>query len=152
MISMGIVINKKMIKLIISLALFLFSILTFSQNDYKKVYIIDNYHNRDCLGGTGFCSENMITLSNEKSNSSIIFLNNKIQVTIEKNGFSEKEWEELVTTKIFPVDEDSAVKIDEKLLKELSIDTKYNTIKPNKYPVTFKDDNAYFILELIPQK
>lgn len=137
-------------KTIILALLLVMPTITIAQTQEKTVSInTESYHNRNCIGGTGVCSESTIAISNEKTTATAQKAGqNTMQITLEKQGFTTKEWEELVATKNFPVDKDSAVKIDEKLLKELSIDTKYNTIKPSRYLVTFKDDKAYFTLEL----
>jgi hypothetical protein len=74
---------------------------------------------------------------------------NQLEVTLDKTGFSAKEWEEMLIHKVFSIDYESNITIDAELLRNLDMETKYNTIKPNNYSVTVKENQAKFILELI---
>ncbi len=138
-----------MLKILILAMLMLLPMLTIAQTQNKIIYVIDNYHNRTCVGGNGFCSGSEITGSTERTTASIISLEkNKIQVTLDKAGFTAKEWEEIATSKNFSVD-DNTIKMNVSLAKKLNLISKTNIIKPNKYNVSIESDKAIFILELI---
>lgn len=112
----------------------------------------ESYHNRNCLGGTGFCSGATIIGSNEKTTASVQKMSSSsLQVTLDKSGFTAKEWEDIVTTKIFPIDSETSVKIEAKTLEQLGINPIYTVIKPNNYTVTINRDTAVFVLELVAE-
>ena len=137
-----------MIKIMIMAILMLLPILSIAQTESKTTYIIDNYHNRSCLGGLGTCRESELTVSKEKTTASVSKISeDKLQVILDKAGFTTKEWEELLTNKNFPIDVN--ITIDEELLMSIAIETKYKTIKANNYKVVVEKDRAIFILELI---
>ena len=73
---------------------------------------------------------------------------NKLQLNLDKKGFSSKEWDELLSTKIFPIDDDSTT-IDGELLRLLAIDPKFNTIKKGLYPVAIIENKATIVFELV---
>ncbi|MFV0305078.1 MAG: hypothetical protein ACK5IC_06335, partial [Moheibacter sp.] len=112
-----------------------------------------SYHNRNCIGGNGFCSGSVVTGSTEKTTASVQKIaTNLLQVTLEKAGFSSKQWEELTATKTFPVDNGTNVTLDNELLTTLGINERYNTLKPKNYPVVINRETVVFVLELETQK
>ena len=129
--------------------LMLLPLVTNAQTENRIIYAVDSYHNRDCRGGTGTCSETKMVSSTEKTTASIAKAEkNKVQLSLDKAGFSSKEWEELLGTKIFPID-DQDVKVDTELLRLLAIDPNYNTIKQGLYHVTVLEDKALIVFELV---
>lgn len=131
---------KMQIYFIVVLFIPLFSI---SQTEQKTIYITDNYHNRDCLGGTGLCRESTFHFSNSKTTASIQkFSKNEIEVTLDKSGFKEEEWNDLVQFKIFQISERSIITIDYTVLKALQLETKTIVITPNKYLVFINKNKA----------
>lgn len=129
--------------------LLLLPLVSNAQSENRITYTIDSYHNRDCRGGTGACSEIKIANSTEKTTASVVKIGkNKLQLSLDKIGFSSKDWEELVSIKTFPIDDDR-IEVDGELLRFLTIDPKFNGIKKGLYPVTFLGDKAIVILELV---
>ncbi len=130
--------------------LMLLPLLTIAQTEGKIIYIEDANHLKDCKGGTGRCLGSVFEQSNERTTAAVTKISkNQLEVTLDKTGFSAKEWEEMLTNKVFPIDDDSNITIDGELLRTLAIETKYNTIKAKNYSVTLKSENAIFILELV---
>lgn len=129
--------------------LMLLPLLTAAQTEDKTTYIVDIGHNRDCLGGLGTCRGTVLTTSIEKTTASVAKAEkNKLQMSLDKAGFAAKEWEELVETKTFPVDDES-IRIDAKLIQILAIDPKFYIIKQGLYPVTVLKDKAIVVFELV---
>lgn len=128
--------------------LLLLPMLTIAQTENRMRYTIDSYHNRSCLGGLGTCPKNKIIGSDEKTTASVAKTEkNILQLSLDKIGFTAQEWEELAGKKIFPIDE--SIKVDDELLRFLSIDIKFNTIKQGLYPVVVLEDKAIVVLELV---
>jgi hypothetical protein len=141
-----------MLKIIIMAMLMLLSLVTSAQTENRITYTVDSYHNRDCRGGTGSCPENKIVSSTEKTTASVAKVEkNKLQLSLDKAGFKAKEWEELLGSKTFPVDDDS-IKVDGDLLRLLAIDPKFNSIKKGLYPVAIIEDKATIVFELVERK
>ena len=127
----------------------LLPIATFAQTESKIIYIIDTNHLKDCRGGTGRCIGSVIEVSLEKTTASIARIDqNMLQMRLDRTGFSGKEWEELLETKTFSVDDESTT-VDGELLRILEIDQKFNTIKRAVYPVLIIENKAIIILELV---
>jgi hypothetical protein len=136
-----------MIKVII-LAMLL-PIAIFAQSESKTTYIIDANHLKDCRGGTGRCIGTDFELSLEKTTASIARIDqNRLQMRLDRTGFSGKEWEELLETKTFSVDDEST-KVNSELLRILEIDQKLNTIKRAVYPVLVFENKAIITLQLV---
>lgn len=129
----------------------LLSLVTSAQTENRIIYTVDSYHNRDCRGGTGTCSETKMVSSTEKTTASIAKAEkNKVQLSLDKAGFSSKDWEELVGSKTFPINDEN-IKVDIELLRLLAIDPEFNTIKQGVYRVTVLEDKALIIFELVEQ-
>lgn len=129
--------------------LILLPMFTIAQTENKTTYIVNIGHNNNCRGGFGICRESEIIGSKETTTTSVSKISeNQLEVTLEKTSFTSKEWEEMLTNKVFPIDDDS-ITIDEELLRTLKIEAKYNTIKPNNYSVIVKNEKAIFTLELL---
>lgn len=127
----------------------LLPIATFAQSESKITYIVDANHLKDCRGGTGRCIGSEIEVSLEKTTASIARIDqNRIQLRLDRTGFSREEWEELLETKTFPVDDESTT-VDGELLRILEIHPKFNTIKRAVYPVLVIENKAIIILELV---
>ncbi len=114
-----------------------------------EIYINDSYQDRLCPGGTGFCPKTVIKENKDKTAAIIRkTADNKLKITLERSGFSTKEWDELLLTKLFPVDIGSNIKIDSDLLIKLHFNTDANKIVEKDYPVIFERDSATFEIEL----
>jgi hypothetical protein len=139
-----------MLKTIIMAMLMLLPMFTIAQTESKTIYIIDSYHNRSCFGGNGICSESTIEFSKEKTTASVSLISNtQLKVELIREGFTSKDWEILQTEKVFPVDNNSNIRLGKSILNELVMGSKFNIIKPNNYPVLIKEDKAIFIIELL---
>lgn len=131
--------------------LILWPLVTTAQVEDRITYTIDSYHNRGCIGGIGTCPGTTIVGSTEKTTASVAKVGqNKLQLSLDKEGFSSKEWEELFGSKTFPVDESS--RVDAELIRSLAIDPRFNTIKKGLYPVAVFEDKAIVVFELIERK
>ncbi|WP_396177685.1 hypothetical protein [Flavobacterium sp.] len=138
-----------MLKIIIVAMLMLVPLVATAQSENRITYTVDSYHNRGCLGGTGTCPETKIESSTEKTTAFVAKTGkSNLQLSLEKAGFTAKDWEELLDTKTFLIDDES-VKVDRELLRLLAIDPKFNSIKRGLYPVTFLEDKAIVVFELI---
>jgi hypothetical protein len=136
-----------MIKII--LLAMLLPIAAAAQSESKITYIVDANHFKDCRGGTGRCIGTEFELSLEKTTASIARIDqNRLQMRLDRTGFSGKEWEELLETKTFSVDDESTT-VDGELLRILEIDQKFNKIKRAVYPVLIIENKAIIILELV---
>lgn len=121
---------------------------TFSQTEGKITYIIDANHLKDCRGGAGRCIGSKFEASLEKTTASVAkTYKNKLLMSLDKVGFSAREWKELLETKTFPIDNESTL-VDGELLRILEIDPKFNKIKRAVYPVLVIDNKAIIVLEL----
>ena len=122
-----------------------------AQNSITEIYANFSGHNRDCKGGLGMCGEpdKPIKESHEKTTTLISkTADNKLKITLEKSGFSTKEWDALLITKLFPVDKGSSIKIDSDLLIKFHFNTDANKIVEKDYPVISERDSATFEIEL----
>ncbi|WP_432672488.1 hypothetical protein [Flavobacterium sp. SM2513] len=141
-----------MLRIIIYMSLLLITTTGSAQNSITEIYVDLDGHNRSCFGGTGMCNpdrDQPIKESHEKTNTLISkTTDNKLKITLEKLGFTTKEWNELQLTKVFPVDIGSNIKIDSDLLRKLRFDPDANTIVEKDYPVKFERDTATFEIEL----
>ena len=121
------------------------------KNSITEIYANFSGHNRDCKGGLGICGQpdKPINESHEKTTTLISkTADSKLKITLEKSGFSTKEWDALLLTKLFPVDIGSNIKIDRDLLIKLHFNTVANKIVEKDYPVLFERDSATFEIEL----
>lgn len=120
-----------------------------AQISSTQIYINDSYQDRLCPGGTGFCPKTIIKENNEKTSATITRTDdNKLKITLEKSGFSIKEWTDFQAAKIFTIDKGATIKIDGDLLMKLRCTPDANTIVEKDYPVTFERDKAVFEIEL----
>lgn len=137
-----------MAKIIIVAMLMLLPMLTIAQTENITTYANADVRGKQCSGGISFCPTAIITSSTEKTTASVEKTEKyKIQLSLYKIGFATKEWKELAVTKTFPVEE--SIKVDDELLRFLSIDIKFNTIKQGRYPVAVLEDKAIVVLELV---
>lgn len=126
----------------------LLPLVTIAQTENRTAYIVDIGHNRNCIGGSGPCREAVLTTSKEKTTAFVTKTEkNKLQLSLDKAGFTSKDWEELLGTETFPVDE--SIRIDGELLRFLAIDSKLTAIKQGLYPVVVLEDKALIVFELV---
>lgn len=140
-----------MLRTILFASLLLLTTMGSAQNSITEIYANFSGHNRDCKGGLGMCGEpdKPIKESHEKTTTLISkTADNKLKITLEKSGFSTKEWDALLLTKVFPFDIGSNIKIDNDLLLKLRFNPDANKIVEKDYAVTFERDTATFEIEL----
>jgi hypothetical protein len=138
-----------MLRFILYTSLLLVTAMGSAQIRNTEIYINDSYQDRLCPGGTGFCPKTVIKENKDKTAAIIAkTADNKLKITLEKSGFSTKEWDALLITKLFPVDKGSNIKIDSDLLLKLHFNTDANKIVEKDYPVIFERDSATFEIEL----
>lgn len=137
-----------MAKIIIVAMLMLLPMLTTAQTEFITTYANADVRGKQCSGGISFCPTAILTSSKKKTTASVAKTEkHKIQLSLDKIGFAAKEWKELTVTKTFPVEE--SINVEDELLRFLSIDIKFNTIKQGLYPVVVLEDKAIVILELV---
>jgi hypothetical protein len=134
------------IKILLAILVLLLPSIAQSQT---QVSVSAGYHNRSCLGGTGFCSDTGTINLQKNGNASIAKKdNNHIIFYIKHNQLSSKELEELRTTKTFVINPKDIAILDVQLLKTLKIENNLNTIVPNVYEVSFYKDYVSITFEL----
>lgn len=123
-----------------------------AQNEPKtevaEVYVTGGgNHNRSCIGGTGRCTGDIITQSEKPSNVIVRKLSeNQIEISIHKNDFSEKEFENVLQDMTFVIDENT--RIAPSILRELKIDSNFGFIAIGSYDMRLEDDWFDIVLRL----
>ena len=138
-----------MLRTILFASLLLVTAMGSAQIRNTEIYINDSYQDRLCPGGTGFCPKTVIKENKDKTTAVITkTADNKLKITLEKSGFSTKEWADFQVAKIFTVDKGATIKIDSYLLLKLYFNPDANKIVEKDYAVTFERDTATFEIEL----
>lgn len=138
-----------MLRTILYTSLLLVTAMGSAQIRNTEIYINDSYQHRLCPGGTGFCPKAVIKENKERTTAIIAkTADNKLKITLEKSGFSTKEWADFQVAKIFTVDKGATIKIDSDLLLKLYFNPDANKIVEKDYAVTFERDTATFEIEL----
>lgn len=139
-----------MIKIIIKALFYMLPLLTFAQTQTKTTVAVNaNYHNRSCVGGTGFCSESGKIIESKTTNATVQkTASNKIVFTFNLEQLSKEELETLKLEKTVTVSGEKNISLDKKLLAKLDIDTRFSEITAGNYPMEIKEDKVYITLSL----
>lgn len=131
-----------MIKTCIKALFYFLPLLTFAQTQSKTIISVNaNYHNRSCVGGTGFCSESDTIIESKKSNATVQkTASNEIVFAFDLEQLSKTEIETLNTEKTFTISGEKNISIDENLLTKLKVDTMFSEIIKGNYPVIIKEN------------
>lgn len=137
-------------KTLIYTATFLLPLFSFAQTQQKTTIAVNaNYHNRSCVGGTGFCSDSD-AVTESKTNNAIVekTAHNQLTLTFDLKELSNREAELLTLEKVFSVDGTSNLSIDRTLLSKLNIDIQFSEIPVGFYPVVIENSKAHITFTL----
>lgn len=132
----------------------LLPLLSVAQNESKNmVGVTANYHNRSCVGGTGFCSDSSnITESNQANATLQKTAYNQVVMAFDLHSLSNVEIEELYSEKLFTVSGDKNMVLSRNLLTELKIDTRFSEITTGSYPIQIENDKVMVTFVLSKNK
>lgn len=139
-----------MIKIIIKALFYLLPLLTFAQTQTKTIVAVNaNYHNRSCVGGTGFCSTSLEIVESKTTNATFEKKSkNEIVFAFEVAQLLKEELKTLLSEKTFSVSGDKSISLDKKLLTKLEIDSLFSEIITGNYPIEIKGDKVYVTFTL----
>lgn len=108
------------------------------------------YHNRSCIGGTGFCSSKEVIKENEKPNARLQKLaKNKVNLIIDLKNFKDEEIVALQEEKSFNVSGEKNITLDKNILNQLKIDPQFSEIKTGDYPVEILEKEIIITFTLV---
>lgn len=131
-------------KKIFILTTFLLHFFAFAQNESKnKVGVTANYHNRSCVGGTGFCSENIDIVESNQANATLQKVaNNLMYMFIDVITLSKQELEQLKLDNLFTVSGNRNMVLNKNILTKLNIDSQFTEIAIGSYPIEIENDKV----------
>lgn len=136
-------------KLILYIALILVPTLFFAQTESKNaIAVYANYHNRSCLGGTGFCSQTEISLKSSPNAVIEKISETEVKLTINTTEFSATEFLALQKNKSISIEANSVVQTHSEIMRALQLNEKHNSFLPENYPVVFNAKSVSIVFKL----
>lgn len=135
------------IKILLAILVLLLPAIAQSQS---TVNVSAGYHNRSCIGGTGFCTENENITESEKPNASLQKMaKNKVNLIIDIENFKDEEIVALQEEKSFNVSGEKNITLDRNILNQLKIDPQFSEIKTGDYPVEILEKEIIITFTLV---
>ena len=142
-----------MIKLIISMAMVLVSLLSFAQTQ-QKVNISADLRGRSCSGGYGLCSPASVTekagglvVAQKIGETTVLIILDKANLTIEnQKSIAGKELYKVAPSEKIDFVQEASVTFDAQLLLKLGFDPKYKIVKSGSYPMIIEKDSVLVTL------
>ena len=114
------------------------------------VNVSAGYHNRSCIGGTGFCSSKETITESEKPNARLQKMaKNKVNLIIDIENFKDEEIVALQEEKSFNVSGEKSITLDRNILNQLKIDPQFSEIKTGDYPVEILEKEIIITFTLV---
>lgn len=131
----------------------IFSMLTMhslAQGDSTKVQVQANYHNRDCLGGAGFCDgTNQITKNASGSTEVNKLSDHVVMFIVPASDFTTAQFFALFGANqvdvdpngTYEFDQNEEIELDTDILTQLEIDLSYKVIRDGFYTMVLDSGN-----------
>jgi hypothetical protein len=135
------------IKILLAILVLLLPSIAQSQS---SVSVSANYHNRSCIGGTGFCSSKETITESEKPNARLQKMSkNKVNLILGLKNFKVEEIAALRKEKSFNVSGEKNITLDREILNQLKIDPQFSELKSGDYPLEILEKEIVITFTLV---